>query len=136
MKKTGRPSKYKPEYCEQLIEHMKEGLGYEIFAAVIGVCDDTLREWEKKHPDFSVAKKRGRALQAIWWHKLGRAASAGKVEGFNATAFVWCTKNMLGWRDKHEIYENRSFDRDQHDGLAQLSRLLEDYRKDSDERDR
>ena len=100
---AGRPSKYKPEFCDQLIEHMKEGLGYEIFAATVGVCDDTLRHWEQAHPEFLAAKKRGRALQAIWWHKLGRAASAGKIEGFNATAFVWCTKNMLGWRDKHDV---------------------------------
>lgn len=86
-----------------LIDHMKEGLGYEIFAATAGVCDDTLREWESKHPDFSAAKKLGKSLQAEWWVKLGRAAAAGKVENFNATAFVWCTKNMLGWRDKQDV---------------------------------
>ena len=28
---VGRPTKYKPEYCEMLIEHMSEGLSFESF---------------------------------------------------------------------------------------------------------
>lgn len=103
MAKVGRPSKYKPEYCDQLIEHMKEGLSYDSFAGLIRVNDDTLREWEKKHSEFAAAKKEARRLQALFWEKLGRAAAAGKVEGFNATAFVWMTKNMLGWREKTDL---------------------------------
>lgn len=100
---VGRPSKYKPEYCELLIQHLSEGYSYESFAATIDVNEDTLREWEKHHPDFSASKKIGRQKQALFYQKLGISASKGQIENFNSTAFVWMTKNMLGWKDKQSI---------------------------------
>ncbi len=86
-----------------LLEHMKEGLSYETFSAVIDVNLDTLYEWERKHPEFSETKKRAREFQKLFWQRLGRAAAAGKVPDFNATAFIWMTKNLIGWRDKHDV---------------------------------
>ncbi len=103
MAKGGRPTKYKPEYCQKLIDHMAQGLSFESFAGLIDVCLDTLYEWEKKYPEFSETKKRGRRKQAIFWEGAGRDAALGKIENFNATAFVWMTKNMLGWREKQDV---------------------------------
>jgi hypothetical protein len=74
---TGRPSKYDPQYCEDLIEWMqvdpyttKNGKRipeplptFEKFAANIGVCHDTLREWVKVHPEFSESYKKAKELQ-------------------------------------------------------------------------
>ncbi len=57
-RKEGRPTLYRPEYCDRLILHCKKGLSYEAFAGVVDVCVDTLYEWEKVHPKFSEAKKR------------------------------------------------------------------------------
>lgn len=99
----GRPSKYKPEFCQSLVEHMSKGLSYESFAGEVGVCDDTLREWEKKHLEFSVSKKTGRIKQRAFYEKLGIKAAMGLISGFNSTAYIWLTKNMLGWRDKSDI---------------------------------
>lgn len=67
---AGAPSKYKPEYCSQLIEFMGDEarpMPYEAFAHVIGVDRDTLYEWEKVHKEFSDAKKKAKAanLQAL-----------------------------------------------------------------------
>ena len=96
----GRPTKYEERYPEMLIHHMTEGLSYQSFAATIGVHIDTLYEWERVYPNFSEAKKVGKGLLLLFFEKLGRAAAAGKVENFNATAYVWLSKNMIGWRDK------------------------------------
>jgi hypothetical protein len=101
--KVGRPSKYKPEYGELLINHMGDGYSIESFAGVLRISKDTVYEWINKHPEFSDAKKAGEGLRHLCYEKLGMEASKGKVDGFNATAFVWMTKNMLGWRDKQEI---------------------------------
>ena len=57
-KKLGRPSKYLKKYDEMLLKHMSQGFSYESFAGSIGVCRDTLYEWESKHPNFSDTKKR------------------------------------------------------------------------------
>lgn len=98
--KPGQPSKYKPEFCDMLIEHMKEGLSFDSFAGLIGVNSDTLHEWKRVHPEFSVAKTNGHAAAMLWWEKLGRAAAAGKVPNFNAAVFIFSMKNKFGWRDR------------------------------------
>lgn len=86
-----------------LVKHMSEGMGFRSFAAVIDVNPDSLYEWEKKHPDFSDAIKKARANLEKFFEQIGRSAMAGKLPGFNATAFVWMSKNMIGWKDKQEI---------------------------------
>lgn len=98
----GRPTKYKPEYCEQLIEHMTEGLSYESFGANCNVCRDTLYEWEKQHKEFSDARKVGRSHLLAFFERVGRSAMAGKIKNFSAAAFIFNAKNKIGWTDKQE----------------------------------
>jgi hypothetical protein len=95
---AGRPTKYKPEYCQQLIEHMSQGLSFETFAAVIDVNDDTLYEWAKVHPEFSDAKKRAFGKCKILWEKMGIAGATGKIRNFNAAAWIFNMKNRFGWK--------------------------------------
>lgn len=103
MTKRGRPSLYKPEYCDAIVEHMAEGASATSFAASIGVCRETITKWTQEHPDFLLALKRGKAACAAWWEKTNRAlAITGQG---NATACVFGLKNMAAddWRDKHEL---------------------------------
>lgn len=87
---VGRPSKYKEEYCEQMINFFnvpymideeetytdKDGYVktrikkvpnylpmFERFAFTIGVHVDTLREWKKQHEAFSAAYETCQQLQ-------------------------------------------------------------------------
>ena len=96
----GRPTKYKEEYCEMLIEDLGNGMTYTAFAGLIGVNIDTLYEWEKVHSAFSDAKKIGRAKQERYLLEVGNRAMMGKIKGFNATPWVFMMKNMCGWKDK------------------------------------
>lgn len=105
---AGRPSKYDPKYCKMLEDHLAEGLSYESFGVIADVCDDTLREWEKVHPEFSASKKIGRKKQRVFYEKLGITGAKGEIENFNSTAFVWMTKNMLDWRDKSNVEHSGS----------------------------
>lgn len=101
-----RPSKYKPEFPEQLIEHMSTGRSFETFAATVGVCDDTLREWCKVHPEFSAAKKRGWMLSMNWWEDVGRKSLFGDKESkFNATIWIYTMKCRFPkyWGEKQEV---------------------------------
>jgi hypothetical protein len=99
----GRPSKYDPGFCDLLFEHMQSGHSFESFASQVGVDRDTIYEWAKVHPNFSDAKKQGREAQLFFFERLGIEACKGRIEDFNGTAFVWLTKNMLGWKDKTNI---------------------------------
>lgn len=68
----GRPSKYKPEFCELVIEMGKQG---KTFYHMAEACDvyapETLHEWAAKHPEFSEAFTRARNLARIHWEDMG-----------------------------------------------------------------
>lgn len=89
--KGGRPTKYKPEYCREVesffdVEPFVERLEteyhmngeikierklrepapfptFEGFAASIGVTPETLQEWKRVHPEFSLSYSRAQAKQ-------------------------------------------------------------------------
>lgn len=98
----GRPTKYKEEYCEQLIEFMAQGYPYECFAAEIDVGRRTLYDWEEKYPEFSHAKKVGqeKTYKALLEKGMDSLHDPGTL---NNTVWIFMMKNMCGWRDKQEI---------------------------------
>tara|TARA_R110000787_G_C13060968_1_gene407761 strand:+ start:17 stop:400 length:384 start_codon:yes stop_codon:yes gene_type:complete len=101
---VGRPTKYKPEYCQTLIDHMESGLSYECFAGVISVSKQTLYDWEKVNPEFIDAKKIGLGKAQLYWEKVGNAGMymGGKDNPFNSTIWIFNMKNRFNWRDKQE----------------------------------
>jgi transposase len=104
----GRPTKYRPEYCQMLIDHMSEGYSFKSFAARVYCNEDTVAEWAKVHKDFSDAKTIGRALERFIWEKLHlRCAATG--EG-NMTGIVWAQKNKWPeeYKDKNETQVNQT----------------------------
>src|ERR1700722_15301291 len=49
---TGRPTKYKPEYCQQAYEQAVNGATDLQLAAYFKVNRDTIYEWKKEYPEF------------------------------------------------------------------------------------
>lgn len=107
----GRPTKYKPEYCERIIELSSDGKSIAQCCADLKISRDTWHEWKKNHTDFSDAVKKAEQLRETWWTQMGLAAMTGKakVNGeivkVNSTMFIWLSKNVVGWRDKLDIKE-------------------------------
>jgi len=66
---VGAPPKYKPEYCIMLLEHMADGNAIFSFAFKIGVCEQTLYNWFKDHPEFLESKNVGTCGSFAWWEK-------------------------------------------------------------------
>ncbi len=102
---AGRPSKYKPEYCQSLIEHMSEGLSFESYA---GLCDcsiDTLYEWAKVQSEFSEAKRIGASKSMLFWERLGLDGARGIHDKFNASTWIYTMKCRFPrhWSDKQEV---------------------------------
>lgn len=89
-KKVGRPTKYKEEYCQKLIEHMSQGLSYETFGVTIGVHLDTCYEWEKRHSKFSEAKKIAFNACQLYWELEGKKGMHRK--DFNAAIWIYNVK--------------------------------------------
>ena len=121
----GRPTKYKKEYCDLMIEYftiqpqqtvykktyyadggikaeepvvLPEQLPtFQKFADSVGVTVSTLWEWEKKYKEFSKAYARAKQLQEYIW--LVNSMS----NLYNAQFAQFFGKNCLGYKDKQEI---------------------------------
>lgn len=105
----GRPSKYDPRYCDEVITHMSDGASLTSFAAEIGVARSTINEWMGANPEFSESVKVAKAKCAAWWERAGRSGALGG--DVNPTLVIFGLKNMAAddWRDKQEI-DHRSPD--------------------------
>lgn len=99
---AGRPSKYDPAYCEQVIDCLADGHSVTAFAGRIGVARSTVFKWAEEHREFSDAVKVGQARATEFWEKI--LADVARDGGGNATAAIFGLKNRASddWRDKVE----------------------------------
>lgn len=123
--KGGRPTKYKKEYCEEIIKYFNqpsqncmykeeyfnngqiksktpiiiasEFPTFQGFANSINVNIDTLHEWKEKHSEFSEAYTRAKELQENIWLINGMSGL------YNAQFAQFFGKNCLGYKDKQEV---------------------------------
>lgn len=100
----GTPSKYKPAYCNEIIECLAQGHSIAAFAGSIGVAASSVYKWVKDFPEFEEAYGIARSKSALSWEKrLIEFADGGKG---NVAAIIFGLKNRASdeWRDvqKHE----------------------------------
>lgn len=120
---AGRPTDYRPEYCDLIIEVMSEGLSFASFAATLGVCRDSLNEWASKHPEFSVAKKVANDKRIAWWEKKARGIMDGSVPYQSTTMAIFMMKNAAP-----DLYNEKSVVQDspQQSSSIDLSKLTDE----------
>lgn len=119
---AGRPTKYDPKYAEEMVDYFenaplfteewrvnpKTGEEYKVklaarcptiirFAIKINVSHDSIVEWEKTYPEFSVAYKKAKLLQEEW---LMNAAGMGF---FVPSMGIMALKANHGWRDNQSV---------------------------------
>jgi hypothetical protein len=102
-RQLGRPSSYKSQYCQDVIEYGRMGKSVAWMAAEIGVHKDTLYEWAKTHANFSDAFTRARLESQRWWEDKGQDGLI--MPGFNGS--VWA-RSMAArfpedWREKSGV---------------------------------
>lgn len=102
-KPVGRPSKYQPEFCEQVIEFGAQGMARVEWAGQFGVTRQTLANWEAAHPEFLDSTTHARELSAAWWAAQGREGIWSK--SFNAVAYRLQVLNRFpdDWRDRQSV---------------------------------
>ena len=123
--KGGQPTKYRPEYCDLIIEHFtimpqqtvykrtyfpdgtvksedpvllpEQFPTFEKFADSIGVHKDTMYQWGKEYKEFSDSLARAKQLQEHIWLVNGMSNL------YNSQFAQFFGKNCLGYSDKQEI---------------------------------
>lgn len=88
----GRPTDYRPEYCEMVVADMAEGYSIGAFAGLIGVARSTIQRWAAENPEFSVALSRGKAARLRQWETAGLKAANTQFGG-NATIIAFGLSN-------------------------------------------
>lgn len=120
----GQPTKYKPEYCQQLIDYFsiepleiireQEITGtdggkyvsrrlpqrfpwFEGFARSIGVHRNTLKNWCAEHPEFAEAYDTAKDLQREFIVDVALSGAAPP------SFAIFTMKNVCGWRDERDL---------------------------------
>lgn len=124
---AGRPTDYRPEFCEMIIEYFdvepyrevgrtktnKDGSEYTYyedkandwptlagFAAKIGSHRESLNNWAKQHDEFFDAIKKAKEIQE-------QILVTNALKGlYNPTFSIFAAKNIFSWKDKQDITSN------------------------------
>jgi transposase-like protein len=99
----GRPSDYKPEYCELLIKHAEEGYSFESFAGRIGVTPKTLYNWEQEHPEFLQAKTVAKHKMLYADETVLNMGAKGLIENYHGASQIFKMKAVHKWTETAKI---------------------------------
>ncbi len=120
---AGRPTKYKPEFCEEVDKYLKKsrdehyqllrgsstnGETYENkirvklptlegFASFIGIGLSTVEEWKRKYPIFQ------RAFEKIMVEQKKRLIDSGLSNDYNSTIAKLILASNHGMRDRTDV---------------------------------
>lgn len=104
-RKVGRPTKYDPKYCQELIDFMGKGYSFECFGFHIGVAQSTVEDWVNAHEEFRGAKKQAFTASRMFWEKAAVDNLTHYKDGkqLNSTVWIFNMKNRFGWTDKKQV---------------------------------
>lgn len=94
---VGRPTKYKPEYCSQIIELGKEGKSIAQMASFFDVDKASIFRWAEDNEDFRTALARAKAHSQTWWEDKAQAHLSSR--DFNAQ--LWLKSVASRFRDDY-----------------------------------
>jgi DNA-binding XRE family transcriptional regulator len=86
---AGRPSKYDPKYCNDIIVFMSEGKSQTAFAGKIGITRGTINDWADEHPEFAESLEIAKAKCQAYWEDLGQAYLVEDYQGSKINAQIY-----------------------------------------------
>lgn len=86
---VGRPSLYKPEYCEEVIALGKIGKSVEAIGAILGVGTKTLYNWRDENPEFLHALELAKEFELQWWEDIAQTHMIENKESDKINATIW-----------------------------------------------
>lgn len=99
----GRPTDYRPEHCQQVMDLGREGKSHAQIAAELDVSRQTLHNWAAAHTEFMDAITRARDLAQAWWETKGQGGL--DASGFNAS--LWAKSMSARFPDDYTERQKR-----------------------------
>jgi hypothetical protein len=100
--KVGRPTNYKPEYCDRVVELGAKGYSQAMIIAEIGAGSrETIDNWKKRYPEFLDAMTRARDLALAWWERIGLENTGNRDFNSNLYRVIMMARfGQDGYREK------------------------------------
>ena len=98
----GRPTLYRREYCDQIVEAMATGLSAEAAAAKIGISARSLFNWQGRHPEFLQAIQEGRQKCLLFWEERAIAISNGEPGNVQMTTLALKNRSRAAYGWHHD----------------------------------
>lgn len=86
---VGRPTLYKPEYCDQVIELGKLGKSVEQIASKLGFSLRTMYQWRDEHEEFLHALEEAKMHEQAWWEDQADIYMVENKDGPKLNATIW-----------------------------------------------
>lgn len=99
---AGRPTKYRPEFCDAVLEVMGRGLSIEAVCGKLRVARSTFDEWRQRHEELAEAVAIGVAMRTAM---LEEELLDKTIPGPQVTARIFALKNAAPheWKDRREV---------------------------------
>ena len=103
----GRPTNYRPEYCERVIEMGREGFSVAQMASRLDTSKQTLLRWVDANPEFRDAMEIARSHSQAWWEAMGQANLIMPKDSGTFQGSVW-SRSMAArfpddWRENKGV---------------------------------
>jgi hypothetical protein len=103
----GRPTNYRPEYCERVIEMGRHGFSVAQMASQLGTSKQTLLRWVDANPEFRDAMEIARSHSQAWWEAMGQANLVMPKDSGTFQGSVW-SRSMAArfpddWRENKGV---------------------------------
>lgn len=105
---AGRPPKYRPEFCERIVELAKRGFGVAEWASELGVDRTRIHHWANEHDDFAQAYARAKDEELAYFERAGRE----NLDNKNFNAHLWV--KMMTARFREDYAERREIEQTIH----------------------
>jgi len=99
----GRPTTYRAEYCERVIELGKLGKSLVQICSELDVVKGTLFNWCDNNPDFLTAMEKSRSHAQNYWESIGHDGMLNKSIDASIWSRSMAARFPADWREsKHQ----------------------------------
>lgn len=88
-RKVGRPTDYRPEFCNQVIEWGALGHSREEISSDLGVYWSTMMLWAHANPDFMLALDEAKREEMLYFERLARNHNVETPGGNRLNTALW-----------------------------------------------